>query len=138
MLSKLDRMTMLCSVEGRAPFAAKSIQNLSSRLRYSDLFTSQQLKAILRESYRDILPSTILDRPKHGFNVPIDEWLQGPWKNLVQDTFGSHSFLNSQGLLHRHALEHAERMLDHKTEISGHIIFCFIMLENWLRLSEQW
>ena len=34
-------------------------------------------------------------------------------------------------------LEYAERMLDHKTEISGHIFF-FIMLENWLRLSEQW
>ena len=48
MLSKLDRMTMLCSVEGRAPFAAKSIQNLSSRLRYSDLVTSHQLKAILK------------------------------------------------------------------------------------------
>ena len=47
-MRKLDRMTMRYSVEGRVPFAARSVVKLAARIPYSQLVTSNSLKYLLR------------------------------------------------------------------------------------------
>ncbi|WP_264006365.1 asparagine synthase C-terminal domain-containing protein, partial [Mycolicibacterium sphagni] len=42
-------------------------------------------KWILKESVRDLLPSTIVDRPKSGMRVPVQQWLTGPLRDLSHD-----------------------------------------------------
>lgn len=135
MLRKVDRFTMAHSVEGRPPFAAPAIQSLAAQLPYEWMVKENTLKWILREAFKDILPEEIVQRPKHGFNVPIDHWLKNEWASLVDETFDSSSALYRQGLIRKNSLEVARKMLLHPTKLNGHTIFCYIMLNKWFNLN---
>ncbi|QQG36334.1 MAG: asparagine synthase (glutamine-hydrolyzing) [Micavibrio aeruginosavorus] len=132
MMVKLDRMTMAHSVEGRAPLVAPHLLNLADGLSYRHMVKGGVLKPLLREAFADILPVSVTQRPKHGFRVPIDKWLNDDWHNLVQETFSNDSALNRSGFLSPQAAQLAQDMLTSRERIHGHTIFCFIMMNMWL------
>ena len=111
MLSKIDRMTMAYSVEGRAPFASYEVQALAEQIPFSMLVRRGKLKSPLRDAFDDMLPNSVKHRPKHGFNVPIDNWLRGEWYDLLEHTFSSSSALHSQGFIDANSFANAKSML---------------------------
>jgi len=135
MLRKLDRMTMAHSVEGRVPFAAPAVLAHAERLTDAQRVRGNILKWALRKAFSDILPADVVERPKHGFNVPIDHWLKHEWNDLLQATFAPSSALRRQGLIGADASQVAERMLWDRERLNGHSLFCFIMLNRWLEQS---
>lgn len=137
MLSKVDRMTMAYSVEGRAPFAAPSVQNFSTRLPWQKLIRDGQLKWVLRQGFCADLPADVITRPKHGFNVPIDHWLKGEWNDLFQETFLENSPLHRKGILARGAYEYARQLLFDPGKVAGHTLFAFVMLNLWMKEYEN-
>tara|TARA_B100000902_G_scaffold393356_1_gene447440 strand:+ start:181 stop:2046 length:1866 start_codon:yes stop_codon:yes gene_type:complete len=135
MLRKVDRMTMAHSVEGRTPFTSPSVLALSERISYPMMTSAGTLKKALRAAYSDILPKSILHRPKHGFNVPIDLWLRGEWKDLLMDAFSKQSALSREGIIGPDSAELALAMSRNPRRLNGHTLFCFIMLNLWLEKS---
>lgn len=135
MLRKVDRMTMAYSVESRVPFAAGPIMALAERLSYDQMVRGAYNKWVLRQAFRDILPADVIDRPKHGFNVPIDHWLRHGWRDLVEQAFAPGSALDRGGFLAPGAAAEARRMRERKMRLNGHTIFCMIMLNMWLEES---
>jgi asparagine synthase (glutamine-hydrolysing) len=85
LLERGDRMTMAASIESRVPFLdhefADYVSSLPDRYRVKGLKT----KWILREAGRSLIPQAILERPKVGFRVPVNEWFQGPLKDYLCD-----------------------------------------------------
>lgn len=132
MLKKVDRMTMAYSVEGRAPFVAPSVLSLADKLKYKHLVRGGRLKWVLRKAFEDILPPEVINRPKHGFNVPIDHWLKNEWSFLVEETFSKDSALYRNGVINGCARKAANEMLFDSSRLNGHTIFSFIMLNRWL------
>jgi asparagine synthase (glutamine-hydrolysing) len=132
MLSKVDRMTMAFSVEGRAPFAAPAVQKFAARLPWQQLIRDGQLKWVLRQAFAGELPEEIVSRPKHGFNVPIDHWLQGEWNDLLQDTFSETAPLRRAGILSAQSRDHGMTLLNDPRKVSGHVLFTFVMLHLWM------
>ena len=133
MLSKVDRMTMAYSVEGRVPFAAPQVLSLARKLRFEHMVSPDGvLKWTLRKAFADVLPVGVLERPKHGFNVPIDHWLKNEWAFLMDEAFGSDSQLRKRGMLSKDARKEADRMLHDPLRLSGHTLFSMIMLNRWL------
>jgi asparagine synthase (glutamine-hydrolysing) len=96
------------------------------------------LKWVLRRAFADLLPEEVVQRPKHGFNVPIDAWLQGDWRDLLDSTFAPGSALNRHGLLAPGARAEADAMLASPTRLNGHTVFCYIMLNLWLEEFSTW
>ena len=135
MMRKLDRMTMACSVEGRAPFVAPAVLSHAAKLRYGQMVRGDTLKWALRRAFADRLPTDITTRPKHGFNVPIDHWLKGEWSDLLDRTFTPGSALDQAGMLAPGAMDTARRLLHDPRRLNGHTLFCFIMLNFWLDLN---
>ena len=135
MMVKLDRMTMSYAIEGRAPFVAPAVQSFASSLSFSQLVKNGSLKPLLREAFSDILPKGVIARPKHGFRVPIDNWLSGDWKYLVHHTFSSDSALSKAGFLGHDSLEVANEMLENRSKVNGHTLFCYVMLNIWMERS---
>lgn len=131
MLNKVDRMTMAYSVEGRAPFAAPSVQFLADNLPIEYMISGTTLKSILRKAFNDILPDDITKRAKHGFNVPIDHWLKREWKHLFEDTFGVDSVLLKNQILSEDSYAIASKLLNDPGKITGHVILTFIILNLW-------
>jgi asparagine synthase (glutamine-hydrolysing) len=86
LMMKADKILMAHSLEGRFPFLDKNLiefcQKLPSSLKISADLTT---KWLLKESFRDILPPIITERPKMGFSVPIDLMLLN-MKERVMDS----------------------------------------------------
>ena len=84
-LAKVDRASMACSLEVRAPFLdhnlVEFVMGLPSRLKLKG-FTS---KYILKKAMKNYLTDQVINRPKKGFGVPIAKWVKGPLKELFQD-----------------------------------------------------
>ena len=132
MLKKMDRMTMAYSVEGRAPFVAPAVLAHADKLKYDYLVRGDKLKWVLRKAFEDVLPQEIIDRPKHGFNVPIEHWLKTTWGHLVDETFSNDSCLGKSGIISENSLKAAKKMVMDSKRLNGHTIFCFIMLNRWM------
>lgn len=132
MLVKADRMTMRMGVEGRVPFAAARIQHLARHLPFTQMVRGGVLKSVLRRAFAGELPPEVAARPKHGFNVPIDSWLKGPWRDLVEGAFTPGSRLHRHGWVGADALARARALLADPLTLHGHTLLSFIMLELWL------
>jgi asparagine synthase (glutamine-hydrolysing) len=76
LLVKTDRMTMMASLEGRAPFLVQELVEFAFRVPFNLKLRGKTTKHLLKEAARGILPDSIIDRPKHGFGVPIGSWLR--------------------------------------------------------------
>jgi len=75
LLVKVDRATMLASVEARAPFLDRELMELvlpgPARFKVRGLTT----KAILKEAARGLVPAAVINRRKRGLSVPVARWL---------------------------------------------------------------
>src|SRR5690606_24648293 len=77
-LTKVERLTAASGVEGRAPLFDRAVIDYSFRIPANLKLAGTTEKWILKESVRDLLPATIVDRPKSGMRVPVQQWLTGP------------------------------------------------------------
>jgi asparagine synthase (glutamine-hydrolysing) len=110
LLLKEDRTTMGASVEGRVPFLDPALVRFGASLPLGTRFGPEGGKQVLRTLARRHLPDDIVRRPKHGFSVPIEEWLRGPLAPLARDVFGGQgSGVFRREVLHRWLEEHAAR-----------------------------
>jgi asparagine synthase (glutamine-hydrolysing) len=97
MLVKVDRTSMLSSLECRAPFLNKSIWNLTNALPENYLLKGWNKKHILKEAFSDKFPPNFLEKSKSGFGVPVGDWLRKSLKSELE-SYIDLKFLESQGL----------------------------------------
>ena len=76
-LVKVDRASMACGLEVRPPLLDHELMELAARIPSRWKVHQGRTKWILQQVARRHLPDEILDRPKQGFEIPIDAWLRG-------------------------------------------------------------
>jgi asparagine synthase (glutamine-hydrolysing) len=132
LLMKQDQMSMAASIESRVPFLDHKLVEFVATMPVEWKLSGLTTKRVLREAAKDLLPDSILRRPKMGFPVPFAIWSRGPWHGLVRDV-----------LLDRRARERGlfdapqvTRLLDDhaagRTE-GGDILWSLLNLELWYR-----
>jgi asparagine synthase (glutamine-hydrolysing) len=98
MLPKVDMMSMANGLEVRPPFLDHNIIDFAFSLPDKYKITKTISKRILQDTYRHILPEELYNRPKHGFEVPLTNWLRIIInKNDIKDLL-SKDFINSQNI----------------------------------------
>ncbi len=75
-LTKVDRASMLCSLETRAPLLDHEVVELAARIPSSLKIGNSETKHILKMAMKDLLPNEILFRKKMGFGVPLVHWFK--------------------------------------------------------------
>jgi asparagine synthase (glutamine-hydrolysing) len=96
-LQKVDRATMSISLEGREPFLDQDIIEWAARLPSEYKYYNGTKKYILRQIVHKYIPREIMERPKMGFGIPVETWLNNELKGLVQE-YLSKDQLNAHGL----------------------------------------
>jgi asparagine synthase (glutamine-hydrolysing) len=76
LLTRLDRIAMASSVEGREPFLDHQLVEFALALPPAVKYRNGAGKWALREAMSGVLPAEILTRPKQGFGTPMEEWLR--------------------------------------------------------------
>ena len=78
---KSDASTMRFGLESRSPFVSPLITNFANNLSTSDKVVKMESKHLLRKIARTKVPAALIDRPKKGFGVPLDQWMRTDLKD---------------------------------------------------------
>ncbi|MBV9773935.1 MAG: asparagine synthase (glutamine-hydrolyzing) [Gemmatimonadetes bacterium] len=77
LLMRVDKMSMGVGVEGRVPFLDHKLVELAMGIPEAAKTRGGTLKHVLKRAVRGVIPDEVIDRPKQGFGVPVNEWFRG-------------------------------------------------------------
>jgi asparagine synthase (glutamine-hydrolysing) len=131
-LTKVDRAAMAVSLETRAPFLDHRVVEFAAHLPDSVKHRAGRSKWLLRQLLYRHVPEVLVERPKQGFAVPLDQWLRGPLRDWAEDLLEPHR-LQQDGLLEPGPIlaawhEHQSGRRNHQ-----HRLWSVLMLQAWLR-----
>ena len=129
-LAKVDRASMAVSLEVRVPLLDHRVVELSWRLPQRCKLRGSAGKWLLRQIAYKYVPSRLLERPKMGFAVPIDQWLRGPLKDWAGDLLAAPA-ANGSGLLQRAPI--VEKWHEHQSGARNwqNFLWNVLMFEAW-------
>jgi asparagine synthase (glutamine-hydrolysing) len=138
LLMKADKMTMAASLELRTPFLDYRLVEWAARapaiVKVDFARGKYVTKATLRGFARGRLPTSIIERPKMGFPVPVYGWLQNRLRPLLYDTLGSTQPMCSRWLEPKAISELLERgTCADATMLDRHKLWNLFILELWSR-----
>jgi asparagine synthase (glutamine-hydrolysing) len=129
---KQDQMSMAASIESRVPFLDHKLVEFCVSLPDAWKLSGLTTKRVLREAMKSVLPSSILNRPKMGFPVPVASWFRGGWNSVASDVLLDRRS-RERGIIDPQGVEQLLR--DHA---SGRVngtdrIWSLLNLELWFR-----
>jgi len=132
-LVKIDRATMANFLESRVPLLDHRLLEFLARVPVNYKIDGKTSKWILREAIKDWLPPRFLDRPKHGFAVPLAYWFRNNLGQFVKDRILGKRFLR-RGFFHKDFIkkiieEHQKGIRDWASRIWSLLIF-----DEWCRI----
>jgi asparagine synthase (glutamine-hydrolysing) len=131
-LTKVDRMSMAVSLEARAPLLDHKLIDFVTRIPASLKMAGTETKYLLKKAVSELIPPEILRRPKQGFGVPIQEWINQQLRTRIRDTL-SESRTCQRGYVDAGYVdvlldEHERGRRDHSMRL-----WALLMLELWHR-----
>ena len=134
LLTKMDRATMAHSLEARAPLLDHRLAEVAASRPSRRKLRGTVTKVLLGEVSRLLLPPALVNRPKHGFSVPLDAWFRGRLGDVYRDTVLSPGAMLRDHLDQGPAValldEHLTGGVDH-----GRRLWLLLSFELWAR---QW
>ena len=131
-LVKVDRASMACSLEVRSPLLDHRLVEYMAGVPRHWKVTLRERKILLRRIARKYLPAHIIDRPKQGFSIPLNAWLQGPLRDWMEELLSVHS-LQQRGWFRPQTVRRVvDDHLQGRRDFSQQL-WALMMLELWLR-----
>jgi asparagine synthase (glutamine-hydrolysing) len=127
MLVKVDRTSMLTSLECRSPFLNKDIWQFTNQLPDNFLIHKTNKKYILKKSFENKFPPHFFEKPKQGFGVPIGDWLRNSLSEELLN-YTDDNFLRKQNIFNIELIKNLVfNHLNGKTDNTFRIwtFFCF-------------
>jgi len=131
-LTKVDRSAMANSLEVRIPFLDTRIIKFAFSLPDSLKMRKLQTKYILRALASKHFPTSISNRPKHGFTVPLMNWFAGLLGDYLKTTMLD-SAAGDAGLINPKMV--IKTILNHQagSENASSTLYSILVLEEWAR-----
>ncbi len=130
-LTKVDTASMANSLECRSPFLDHEVVEFACRLSPSEKLQFKNGKKILKQCVRGKIPSSVLNRRKMGFGVPIGRWFREErWKTFLKDVLLSPAQKN-RGYFNPQAVE---KMIEEHlsgTRDRSAMLWQLLILELW-------
>ncbi|MGH6989437.1 MAG: asparagine synthase (glutamine-hydrolyzing), partial [Stellaceae bacterium] len=136
-LTKVDRASMAVGLEVRVPLLNHRIVEYAWRLPLAMKLRGTTTKWAMRQILYRHVPPHLIERPKQGFMVPLDEWLRGPLDEWVGDLLAP-ATLRRQGFLDPSAV--AARLDEHRRGQRdwGYALWTVAMFQSWLAREQDY
>jgi asparagine synthase (glutamine-hydrolysing) len=130
LLTKVDRATMLASLEARAPFLDHDLSEFAAGLPSSLKLRGKSTKDILKKTVRRRLPPDVINRRKRGFNIPFSKWLLHGLGDELKQRFSADR-VEARGLFNPAGIgalldEHLSQQADHRKPL-----FTLLAFDLW-------
>lgn len=134
LLVKVDRGTMLSSVEARAPFLDRDVSKFALSLPPELRVRRLETKWLLKKAAEKWLPRDIIGRRKRGLSVPIASWINHGLREEV-DRVLAPARIRSQGFVQESYV--SALLAEHRSGKANHArpLWALIMLQYWM---ERW
>ena len=130
LLVKVDRTSMLNSLETRAPFLNKKLWDFTMQLPENYLIKGANKKHILKKAFEEYFPAGFLDKSKKGFGIPVGDWLRSSLKNellsYIEPDFISRQQIFSQTTITKMVQEHIQAKRDYTFQV-----WAFYVFQKW-------
>lgn len=129
-LCKVDRATMMNSLEARAPFLDSRLIDFAWRAPDSMKINGNETKWLLRQVLYRYLPKILVDRPKKGFSIPQHAWLTGAlrdWAEYILDP----DMIQRQGWLKSDQVSKVWRRYRAGDSSLNHKVWSVLMFQSW-------
>lgn len=131
-LTKVDRMSMAVSLEARVPLLDHKLIEFVTQIPASLKLKGLETKHIFKRAVRGLVPDEILDRPKQGFGVPMEKWINLQLRDRIHDTLTDERARNrgmfDSGYIKQLLDEHERGRRDNSWRL-----WMLLMLELWQR-----
>uniref|UniRef100_A0A832G7D9 asparagine synthase (glutamine-hydrolyzing) n=1 Tax=Ignavibacterium album TaxID=591197 RepID=A0A832G7D9_9BACT len=130
MLTKVDRMSMINSLETRVPFLDSKIVEFSQRLPLEFKISGTQQKKILKDTFGYLLPEETLKFSKRGFGIPINLWFRNELRPELEKVLNP-SLIEKQDIFDYNAIkkifdEHMSGKENHTSKL-----WCLYVFQKW-------
>ena len=132
-LVKLDRASMSVSLESRVPFLDHRLVEFAMSLPNHHLVKGGKGKLMIRRFLEGRIPNNILNLPKTGFGVPIQDWLQNDLKSWSREIIFSN---RDDGLFDYNVLENVWNDHQEGIMLRHHQLWSILMLKLWLEKNQ--
>ncbi len=129
-LVKIDRGSMINSVEVRSPFLDKELAEFAFSIDYKNKFSQTENKIVLRQLAQKHLGKYVSTKQKSGFGVPMHEWLRNelkPWRDELIHRFMKRKILNKEFIYN------LVNQFDNNNNEHTNKIWSIICLELWFQ-----
>ena len=130
-LTKVDRASMAYGLEVRPPMVDHEFLELTSRIPSSLKVNAGRTKWIFKRMCDGWLPNDIIHRPKQGFDLPIDDWLRGPLREVFAETVLSPSSRIAE-YLDQKTIALLNRAHQRKRGQYGQMLWSLLVLGSWM------
>jgi len=131
LLVKTDRVAMANSLETRIPFLNHKVVEFAWRLPSSMKYRDKETKWILRKILQKHVPKNLWDRPKAGFSVPIESWLNRELKEWTDDLLSEQS-IRKAGILNYKSINLRKGKYLNGA-YNGCALWHVLMFQDWLQ-----
>jgi asparagine synthase (glutamine-hydrolysing) len=135
-LQKVDRATMSASLEGREPFLDQRVIEFVCRLPSHYKYRDGVGKIMLRDIVHRYIPKEIMHRPKMGFGVPVEKWMNLELKDLLNDTLNRENIERGNMLNWDHVNSLMTKYQSKKLEIFQRLWHVFVFqlwFDKWMK-----
>ncbi|WP_328958505.1 asparagine synthase C-terminal domain-containing protein [Kitasatospora purpeofusca] len=131
-LTKVERLTASRGVQGRSPLFDRQVVDHAFATPPTLKLRGTVEKWILKEAVRDLLPGAVVDRPKSGMRVPVQQWLHGPLRDLSAELLLGRT-ARERGLVRPDTVRTWMRREGTLLPRQGGKLWLVLTLELWLR-----
>ncbi len=129
-LTKVDCMSMACSIEARVPLLDRELVELAFQLPPALKYDGSRTKILLKRIAARHVPRECVYRPKEGFSIPIKNWLKDEFRGIVEHCLAPER-LSREGLFEPAAVarlwrEHLDNRANH-----SHLLWSLLVFEQW-------
>ncbi|MCS6823415.1 MAG: asparagine synthase (glutamine-hydrolyzing) [Cytophagaceae bacterium] len=133
MLYKADMMSMANGLELRVPFLDHRVVNFAFSLPSESKIMGKMKKRILKDTFRNLLPPELYNRPKKGFDVPLMKLFATTLRKDVEELF-SKDFLKEQNIFRYEAVSPlCNEVFKQSSHIDQEAFWCFFVFQYWWR-----